>query len=101
MSRKLTAFQPATAQSVLPPAVVRRRLRLAQLIQTPLYADLKEIAAGVVTPHSAVIPHPATPLSGVVGYFTFSVVRDVLNQFFAAVEAEAALATPNEDALNE
>ena len=94
--RKLAAFQPAQAAQLVPPAVVARRIRLAQLINSPLYVDLKEMAAGVVTPHSAVIPHSATPLSGVVGYFTFSVVRDVLNQFFEALEAEAAL-VPKEE----
>ena len=72
-------------------------MRLAALMQTPAYADLKAVAESVVTPQAAAIPNATSTIGGVIGYFTFGVTRDVINQFFTALEAEAAQASPFEE----
>lgn len=92
LKRRLQAFQQSGAPSALPSDVKLRRQRLAALIKTPVYADLKAIAESVVTPQAAAIPNATSTVGGVIGYFTFGVVRDAIGQFFELLEAEAAQA---------
>lgn len=99
--RNLQAFQQMEAATVLDSKVIRRRVRLKQLIDSPTYADLKAMAAEIVSPAAAAIPNTNGGIAGVIGYFSFSVIRDALNQFFEAVEREAAQAPSLEEALHE
>lgn len=94
--RRLQAFQQQHAPNALPSDVKLRRLRLAALVKAPVYADLKAIAEHVVTPQSAAIPNATSTIGGVIGYFTFGVVRDAIGQFFELLEAEAAQAKQEE-----
>ena len=93
MQRRLTPF-PERQPAQVPSDILKRRTRLRTLVSSPVYQDLKDIAAQVVTTFSA--PIPTTPLA-MVGYFTFSLVRDVINDLFARLEHEAANAPQEQD----
>lgn len=94
--RNLNAFQQQEASFITPAAIVKRRHRLAALVASPTYEDLKALAEGIVTPQAAAIPNSNGGIAGVIGYFSFSIVRDVLSQLFDAVEKEAQLAQQEE-----
>lgn len=63
----------------------RQRLFLS-LVESEPYLALKEVAQELIAQHQSTIPLTAPQI---LSYLVFSIVRDVINQLFLIVEAEA------------
>lgn len=71
----------------------RRRL-LADVVRMPGYQIMKEIAAEFVGSHASPIPRK---IQDVVGYYTWSVIGDLVNQIFLHIDHEAKLARAEDE----
>lgn len=95
MSRQLQTFRPLPEKRPRVTDTDRRAILFKELVASKFWQPLKDEAMDIVSAYQSTIP--TNPMQ-LIGYTTYSIVRDVLSQLFSEIENKASSA-PNLDEL--
>lgn len=97
MSRQLQTFRPQPERRPRVTDADRRAILFRELVASKFWQPLKDEAMELVSAYQSTIP--TNPMQ-LIGYTTYSIVRDVLSQLFSEVESKAASAPNTEEILS-